>query len=241
MKNNFLLPGLFLSFAIIISALIFSNAWQKHLNANQTLSVVGSAKMEFTSDLGYLRGSIAASSATASGAFSALNAQKPALFAYFNDQGFVKNKVNFKPPVMSSTQEYDEKGRYTGKVLKYTYSQNFEVSSSDVKKIQDMSTTLPALIEKGVFVNVFQPSYIFTELSKLKVDVQALAAKDAMSRAKKIAESTGSDLGEIRKARMGVLQITPLNSTLVSDYGVNDTTSIEKEITAVVSASFSVQ
>lgn len=37
---------------------------------------------------------------------------------------------------------------------------------------------------------------------------------------------------------MGVFQITPLYSTEVSDYGINDTTSIDKEITAVVNCEF---
>jgi len=47
-------------------------------------------------------------------------------------------------------------------------------------------------------------------------------------------------LGALRQARMGVIQITPKNSTMVSDYGFNDTSSIEKEITAVVSATFEI-
>lgn len=73
------------------------------------------------------------------------------------------------------------------------------------------------------------------------MQVQAEAAKDAMMRAKKIAEATGSTLGSIREARMGVLQITPKNSTEISDYGMNDVSAIEKDITAVVNASFDLE
>jgi hypothetical protein len=40
---------------------------------------------------------------------------------------------------------------------------------------------------------------------------------------------------------MGVLQITPVNSNLTSDYGINDASSIEKEITAVVNATFRIE
>ena len=39
---------------------------------------------------------------------------------------------------------------------------------------------------------------------------------------------------------MGVIQITPKNSNVVSNYGVNDNTSIVKEITGVVSAAFEI-
>jgi len=37
---------------------------------------------------------------------------------------------------------------------------------------------------------------------------------------------------------MGVFQITPINSNDVSDYGINDTSSIDKEIMAVVNCVF---
>jgi hypothetical protein len=45
----------------------------------------------------------------------------------------------------------------------------------------------------------------------------------------------------MRNARMGVLQITPINSNMVSDYGMNDVSSIQKEVTAVVNASFEIE
>jgi hypothetical protein len=68
----------------------------------------------------------------------------------------------------------------------------------------------------------------------------AAAAKDAQERAKRIAESTNSSVGSVRTARMGVLQITPADSNDVSDSGMNDTSSLEKDITAVVSIGFAV-
>jgi len=40
---------------------------------------------------------------------------------------------------------------------------------------------------------------------------------------------------------MGVFQITPVNSNEVADSGVNDTSSWEKKVTAVVSATFGIE
>ena len=62
-----------------------------------------------------------------------------------------------------------------------------------------------------------------------------------MRRAHKVAEAAGAALGPIREARMGVLQVTPRHSTTVSDYGINDTSAIEKQITAVVHAKFAIE
>jgi hypothetical protein len=56
-----------------------------------------------------------------------------------------------------------------------------------------------------------------------------------------MATSAGGDIGGIRGARMGVFQITPRFSTEVADYGINDVSSVEKDITAVVRISFAVK
>ena len=63
---------------------------------------------------------------------------------------------------------------------------------------------------------------------------------DAKARAQQIAQNTGSSVGSVRTARMGVLQITPADSNEVSDSGMNDTTSLWKDITAVVNIGFAV-
>jgi hypothetical protein len=67
------------------------------------------------------------------------------------------------------------------------------------------------------------------------------AAKDAKTRAERIAASTGNTIGNVRSARMGVLQITAADSTEVSDMGIYDTSSVDKDITAVVNIGFAVE
>lgn len=44
-----------------------------------------------------------------------------------------------------------------------------------------------------------------------------------------------------RSVRMGIFQITPITLTEVSDYGVNDTSSLEKTVTLIVGASFAIE
>lgn len=50
--------------------------------------------------------------------------------------------------------------------------------------------------------------------------------------------ATSRELGPLSGARMGVLQITPVLSNMVSDYGFNDQRSIDKKISGVVSATY---
>ena len=107
--------------------------------------------------------------------------------------------------------------------------------------IKNLSLELAALVTAGVDVSTSRPEYLFNGLAEVKEEVQALAAEDAMRRAQKVAAAAGATLGPIRDARMGVLQVTPRHSTVVSDYGVNDNSSIEKQITAVVHAKFAIE
>ena len=56
-----------------------------------------------------------------------------------------------------------------------------------------------------------------------------------------MAKATGNTIGFMRSAKMGVFQITPINSTEVSDWGENDTSSLYKKVTAVVTVSFAIE
>src|SRR5437763_1304567 len=56
-----------------------------------------------------------------------------------------------------------------------------------------------------------------------------------------VAHGLGGKLGPMRRTELGVYQITPRDSTEVSDYGINDTTSREKDVNAVVTATFAVK
>ena len=85
------------------------------------------------------------------------------------------------------------------------------------------------------------PEYLYTKLADVRTVMLGEATKDARTRAESIARAAGSDIGAVREVRMGVFQITPRNSTEVNDYGINDTSSLEKDITAVVRVTFAVK
>lgn len=239
-KNIYLFPAGVLGLSLIISVIIFTLVWKAKSEENQTINVTGSAKKEIVSDLGILRGSINVQMGSKESAYRELERQKPLLLAYLKSEGFGKDKIEFFTINSYPIFETGANGYQTQNVIAFVYSQRVEVQSTEVNKIKELSLKISSIIEKGVDFNVEVPEYYYTKLAELKIEVQAEAAKDAMMRAEKIAEATGRDLGAMTSARMGVLQITPRFSNMVSDYGVNDVSSIDKEITAVVSASFKI-
>lgn len=240
-KNNLIVPFLILGLSIIIGVFIFVSAWKSNQSANQTITVTGSAKKEIVSDLGFLRGTLMVQAASPEYAFRELNRQKPVLLNYLKNKGFPSDKVEFFTMNNYPVYEIGSQGYSTGRIIGYVYNQRMQISSEEVNKIKEISLDIASLVEQGINFNVEMPEYHYTKLAELKIEIQAEAAKDAMVRAQKIAEATGRDLGPMRTARMGVLQITPKFSNVISDYGINDLSSIEKEIIGVVNASFEIE
>lgn len=237
-RTDVIIASALLALGLVICAIIFTSTWKGNYRSSQAISVTGSAKQAITSDLGFLRGTIQVESPTAQQAYEALQRQKPILVKYLQGQGFPDDKITFFTVNNYAVMEYTFEGRPTGRTLHHVYSQRVQVESPDVSKIQATSLEIASLISEGLNFNVEMPEYYYTKLAEIKVDIQAEAARDAMERAEKIAAATGRNLGTLTGARMGVLQITPPNSNMISDYGINDVSSIEKEITGVVNATF---
>jgi hypothetical protein len=92
------------------------------------------------------------------------------------------------------------------------------------------------LINTGIEFYSNNPQYYYTKLAELKIEMIAAATKDAYERAKKIAENSGSTVGSLQTADMGVFQIVAENSS--EDYswgGSFNTTSKRKTANITVS------
>ena len=108
------------------------------------------------------------------------------------------------------------------------------------QKISQIAREATELINQGILIESNAPRFYYTAIGDLKIEMLGEAAKDAKERALRIAESTGDSIGSVRSAKMGVMQITAADSTDVSDYVVYDTSTIEKDMTAVVNVSFAI-
>jgi len=239
-ENRLVIPSIIISLAAIVAVVILASTFKNIKSENQSINTTGSAKKVIISDLGVLNGTISVNAPSAKEAYQLLQSEKPVLINYLTKQGFTEKGIEFQTLNNYANYMYNQNGQQIG-VSSYTASQMVRVSSPDVNKIKDISLDISSLIEQGVSFIVNSPEYYYTKLSDIKIEIQAEAAKDAMIRGERIAEATGRKLGALRRARMGVIQITPENSNMVSDQGINDVSSIRKEITAVVNADFSIE
>jgi hypothetical protein len=120
----------------------------------------------------------------------------------------------------------------------YHVSQTLNVSTREIDVVEGVATRVGELIANGVDVSAQPIEYISTELTQAKLDALRAATDDARKRAEVLVTGLGGKLGTMRSSSLGVYQITPRDSTEVSDYGINDTSTRDKDVYAVVTATF---
>ena len=223
--------------AIVLAALV-SGAAVRDLRRDDVVEVTGSARRPIRSDFAVWRVSATRQSGVLEEAFAGLNADAGRIRAFLRANGVADTLVRVNPVETEPVYRMLESGAITTDLMGYRLTQRIEVRSRDVNGITALTERANELITQGVPLVSAAPEYLFTGLDTLRAIMLEEAAADAKRRAEAIARSVGSDVGGVRSARMGVFQITPRNSTEVSDYGINDVTSIDKDITAVVRVSF---
>ncbi len=228
-----------LSVALVAGAFIGGNAIRSIDRGNDVLTVIGSAKRPIRSDYIIWRVAVSGQQPTLQKAYQEVNGYTERVRTYLKDQQVPDDAIALSSIETNAIPETGSNGAQTGRTLAYRLTQRLEIRSSDVDKIAKLSSQATELINDGIPMESLPPEYLFTGLSKLRVEMIADATKDAKARADAIAGTTGSRVGGVRKADADAFQITTRNSTEVSGSGSYNTATLEKDITAVVSVSFS--
>jgi hypothetical protein len=236
--------SLVIAAGLVLSTIIASWAILHFRTSDHIIVVTGSARKRIKSDLIVWRVNVTQQSPLLADAYRTLSDNSAKVRAYLVGKGIadgqiVSSSITTKP-IHAKGSGPDYSGNESGPIVSYQLEQSLEIRSPEVDKISQISREVTELINQGILIESVAPEYHYTKLGDLKIEMLAEASKDAKARAQQIASSTGDRIGGIRAAKMGVLQITPADSNRVSDSGENDTTSLDKDITAVVSISFAV-
>jgi uncharacterized protein len=231
MKNN--LNAIIIAASIVFTGLIFSNAFKNRNQSNETISVTGLGKKDFTSDLIVWNSLFSRKNMQLKEAYALLDNDRKIIKEYFASKGIPDNEIVFSAVEINKEYEYnyDNFGNTRQQIFTgYYLTQRIQIESKSVDKIEEISRSVTELINLGVELNSYSPQYYYTKLAELKLEMIAEATKDAKARAEKIAENSGARLGHLKKSEMGVFQIIAQNSA--EDYswgGSFNTSSKNKE------------
>lgn len=227
-----------LSVTMIICTLIAAGVVNSYTRNKNTIAVTGAAKKQITSDLIIWQGTFSVQSAQLPESYARLSEDLSKVKNYLQQKGIAEKDI-----VVSSINTMEITGTHANGMPSniiegYRLTQSVEIKSQDVNKIENVSRASTELINQGVQFQSQPPQYFYTKLNDLKVDMLAEASKDAKRRAEMLVVNSGSKIVGLRSSKMGVFQITAPYSNEVTDYGINDTYSKDKEITSVVNAEF---
>jgi hypothetical protein len=174
-------------------------------------------------------------------AYKALKGDLDTVLTYMSSKQVNKTDMYINQIDTTRVYQKDKDEKDTNIVDSYVLSQSIEIRSNELDKIDALSRQSTELIDQGINFESATPSYFYKNIDALKVDLLAKATENARLRAESMVSSVGNKIGGLQSAKMGVFQITPVTSTQVSDYGEDDTTSLEKKVMVVVNASFSIE
>ncbi len=217
-----------LGLSLIIAFWIAGGAFKYKSKSTETIVVTGLAEKDFISDLIVWNGSYSRKAMDLKSAYAAVKVDESAIRQYLKGKGIGDNEMVFSSVVINKEFDTrsDENGRQLGQQFSgYNLTQTVKVESKNVDKIDKIAREVTELIELGIEFNSQPPLFYNTKLADVKMDLLARASADAKLRAEAIAKNSGSSLGKLRKASMGVFQITGKNSNEDYSYGGSFNTS----------------
>lgn len=242
LKNSqIIILGVCIAVATIVSTVILSRSLLTIRKfSSEVISVTGSAEKNIVSDFIVWRAEFSRRDPLLTSASALVKEDLKKVLTYLSGKGVQEKDVIIPQVETKILYKKNDKGNDTNDIQGYQLKQTVEVRSAEVQKITGISRQATELIDQDIEFISQAPEYFYTRLADLKVEMLARATENAKQRAENMARATGNRIGFMRTARMGVFQITPANSYEISDWGTNDTTSLEKKVTSVVNVSFSI-
>lgn len=225
--------GLTLGLSLIAASVIVSYTILGVKNADNTITVSGSAKQKVSSDSARwtARFSRTVTKEGMKAGYESMKNDEKAVREFLTSQGFTNAEIS---PISVNENWNGEK---TGP-KQYNLTQDVEVKSNEPLKVKDLAKNSEVLAGKDI---LFQPNpveYYYSKLPELRVSLLPEAIKDARARAGIIAQSSNLNVTSVKTVSMGVVQVLSEGSVDVSDYGSYDTSKIDKEVMITVKAVF---
>lgn len=145
---------------------------------------------------------------------------------------------DYEMPAGSSNATYIYPDRSEPIMTGYQVTRTVVVRSSDVAALSNLANNNSPFTGPGYTVSTQGLELTYSKLDEMRVKLLTAAIKDATDRATAIASNSGRDVGQLRNAVGGVVQVLPQDGVDISDYGSYDTTSLNKEVMVTVRVTF---
>ncbi len=178
--------GIFFALANIICVAIVAHAWLSVKLEPKTIVVTGSAKKAIESNLITWTGVITARDADLTKAYDKLKGDADKVLAFLKNAGIAADQITFSS--ITTTKNFVKEVipqpapavggpapapvvMPTEKISNYVLTQTVSIESNDMKRVPEVARSVTSLIKDDVEIDSGSPSYLYTKLSELKIDM----------------------------------------------------------------------
>ncbi len=234
------LAATLIAIGMIGSSLLISR-FLIRIEHEKQITVKGTAEGSVTADIGKLTATLVVRDPDRVAAYRTLSGQMRAVLDKVRESAPADLAVSVGSPSFDEVRKMREDGTQTNEVEWYEGCQSVGLASRDVHWVERIVPQLNDLIASGYDIRVCRPSYLVSDLTDVKQKLLEEATADGYRRAQQMAEKSGAKVGVLRAAQQGVFQITEPNSTETADYGIYDTSTIQKSVKAVVTLEYAIE
>ncbi|WP_164108455.1 MULTISPECIES: SIMPL domain-containing protein [Sphingobacterium] len=241
MKSTGIVISVVAAIGLLASAFVLASAYKYKYSVNNTINVTGNAKKDFESDIVKWTASYSRKSMDLSEASEQLKRDRDLVKSFLIQQGIEESEILFNAVNIMKDFSYhtDERGNSYNTFSGYSLTQMVSIESKDLNKVDNASREISTLISQGVELSSNSPNYYYSKLEDLKLSLIAEASLNAKARAENIAKESGSSLGKLLRADLGIFQITGQNDNEDFSYGgVFNTTARLKTANITIKASY---
>ncbi|WP_312208109.1 SIMPL domain-containing protein [Empedobacter sp.] len=230
-----------LAVGLIAATCILGNAYKYKFRSSESINVTGNALKDFNADLVKWRATFSRKDYDLRIASDQLKADQTVVKNFLISQGINPKEIVFEAVNISKDFQYgtDANGNSISQFTGYNLSQDATIESKELDKIEKASREISTLISQGIELSSSNPNYYYSKLEDLKLELIAKASENAKQRAENIATKSGTSLGKLKQADLGIFQITGKNDNEeYSAGGSFNTTSRQKTAQITVRASY---
>lgn len=164
-----------------------------------------------------------------------LSDQSKLVEKFFQDAGFEAAEVRTSSPRVTDTQARDYGSAPSP--FRYILDISTSVFSDKVDTLETLASQTGALVNQGINMSQFNTNYQLKKFNDLRPEMVADATKNAQELAEQFAESSGSEVGSIRRANQGVMRIMSADASPNNEWDTGDA-SIMKKVRVVSTLEF---
>lgn len=201
-KVQFIIISVVLSFGLIISSALLSNAIDKSNNSEKQISIKGVAEKRIKADRGVVSILYFTKNSNLDEGRDIIQEKRDSVLELIkllqlSDSDYRIENVKIKPQFIGATN----------KILNYDLSQTISISLKDIDKLDQIYEKLLELELKFNNLNIIEPEYFITNIEKYKNELLTDATKNAHSKAFEILKVNNNRTGDLKKLIQGQFEI----------------------------------